>query len=72
MRMSRISNQIETRIEKASRGRRSLKQRDGGGSGSLDSAVGVDFEVERIEIIVSCFVLVVSGQLTGYCSITSK
>jgi hypothetical protein len=53
MRMSRISNQIEIRNDNAVRGRRSLKERDGSGSGSLDSAVGVEVEVERIEIVVS-------------------
>jgi hypothetical protein len=49
-----------------------FKESDGSGSRSLSSAVGVEFEVERTESIVSCFVLVISGQLTGYCSITSK
>jgi hypothetical protein len=44
----------------------------GRGSGSLGNDAGVDVGVDAVEIVVSCFVLVVSGQLTGYCSITNK
>lgn len=67
MRMSRISNQIETRNVKRCSGK-VFQESDGSGSGSLSSAIGVDVGVDAVEIVVSCFVLVVYERLTRYRS----
>lgn len=52
MRMSRISNQIETRNVKRCSGK-VFQESDGSGPGSLSSAVGVGVGVDAVAVIVS-------------------